>query len=222
MEKLITVVLTSYNRTRLLEEAIQSVRSQTYKNLEIFIIDDGSPQTTRDIITSHAEQDPRIIYIQTDKKDSQRKKVTDYAENINTCISQSTGEYFAYLTCDDKYYPNHISTLLRALEEDPNKYIVFGLQQIVRYNKINHTFKKISIRNPNPNPLPQAACQVDHNSFMHRRSTLELVPEWPTHISIYGCADAAYFELLNKHWPHHKISTVTTEHRLHKDSIQAL
>lgn len=221
-EKLVTCILTSYNRTRLLDEAIQSIRTQTYTNLEIFVIDDGSPQTTRNIISKHANEDSRIIYIQTDKQDSQRKQVTDYAQNINTCLKQSTGEYIAYLTCDDIWYPQHIELLANALTNDPNKQIVYGKQKITRYNPNNHTFTEVGIRDPQPDPLPQGACQVDHNSFMHTRVTLALCPEWPIDIVHYGAGDAAYFQLLNQHWPHHKVPHITTEHRYHKGSIQGL
>ena len=57
-QKLVSVVMPTYNRAHLLPRAIESALSQTYKNLEIIIVDDGSTDNTEQIVKKY--QDPRI------------------------------------------------------------------------------------------------------------------------------------------------------------------
>ena len=57
---LASIVITSYNRTQLLQRAIESAINQTYKNIEIIIVDDGSKQETLDILKDLEKSDTRI------------------------------------------------------------------------------------------------------------------------------------------------------------------
>lgn len=216
-----TVILTSYNRTYELKECILSVLKQTLTDFEFFIIDDGSEEKTRKIINKFSLMDDRIKYLQTDYDgDRINSDLCRYSDNINTCIEKSSGEYITYLTDDDIFYPNHLSSLSKMLDEDPEKMIVFGQQHIEFKNENWITYKKAS-RNIITNPLQKASAIVDHNSILHKRSLLDEVGLWPTGKEHWASADAGFFDKITAAGHlFYPCSEHTSAHRWHKNSVQ--
>lgn len=95
MENMLSVIVTTYNRANYLKECISSIQVQTYKNLEIIVIDDCSKDNTQDIINDIKENDNRIRYIKHNiNKGAGAAK--------NTGIEAATGEYVTFVDSDDK------------------------------------------------------------------------------------------------------------------------
>ncbi len=90
---LVSIVLPIYNVEKYLPECLESVINQTYKNLEIICVDDGSPDSSADIVEKYKEADGRIILI------SQKNQGLSGARN--TGISAASGEYIMFLDSDD-------------------------------------------------------------------------------------------------------------------------
>ncbi|MDA1317288.1 MAG: glycosyltransferase family 2 protein [bacterium] len=88
----ITVLITTYNRSELLKHAIQSVLNQTLKHIEIIILDDASPDDTKDVVASYI--DKRITYIR-------QKNNVGFTQNFIAGIKNATGEYVFLLSDDD-------------------------------------------------------------------------------------------------------------------------
>jgi glycosyltransferase involved in cell wall biosynthesis len=109
-DKLISVIIPSYNSGRFLGRAIESVVNQTYKNLEIIIVDDGSVDETEKIAKAWQGKDKRIKYIK-------HQKNMGLAASRNTGIKNSQGEYIAFLDADDIWLPQKIETQLKKLKE---------------------------------------------------------------------------------------------------------
>jgi len=106
---LCTIVLATYNRPKLLPVALESALKQTYRNLEVVVVNDGGCDVS-DVIARF--NDPRVRYVS--------KPVNLGAGNsYNTAIFESTGKYIGYLADDDLYYPNHVETLVSFLENNP-------------------------------------------------------------------------------------------------------
>lgn len=101
----VSVVIPTYNRAHLISRAIQSVLSQSYQNLEIVIIDDGSIDNTEEIIKSF--KNDRIVYIRHDKN-----KGASAARN--TGIKASKGEYIAFQDSDDEWFPEKLEQQMKA------------------------------------------------------------------------------------------------------------
>ncbi|MEG0643131.1 MAG: glycosyltransferase family 2 protein [Clostridia bacterium] len=89
----VSIVLPVYNRESTLESCINSIVNQTYKNIEIIIVDDGSTDKSHDIINKFKKIDNRIIYIYT------KNKGVSNARNIG--INKSSGEYITFVDSDD-------------------------------------------------------------------------------------------------------------------------
>ena len=104
---LVSIIMTVYNGERFLSEAIESCLVQTYANLELIIIDDGSTDSSLDIISSF--KDDRIVLLINEFNKGQ-----SYSRNRG--IKESFGEYIAVMDADDVAYPNRIERQLDNLE----------------------------------------------------------------------------------------------------------
>ena len=90
---LVSIVLPVYNVEKYLPRCLDSVTGQTYKDLEIICVDDGSPDGSVEIIKRYAENDDRIVLI------SQKNQGLSGARN--TGINAARGEYIMFLDSDD-------------------------------------------------------------------------------------------------------------------------
>ena len=101
-EELISVVITTYKRTYELERAIKSILNQTYKNLEIIIVDDNAKEIeTREKVEKIIKKFPHLIYIQN-------KENLGGALSRNVGIKNANGNFIAFLDDDDEYVKEKI------------------------------------------------------------------------------------------------------------------
>lgn len=108
-QKLLTVVITAYNQEEYIEECIRTVASQTYKDLDIVIVDDGSIDGTGSISDKWAEGDTRIRVIH---------KINGGSVSARKCgISEARGEYIAYIDGDDWLEPDHYEKVMNCIDD---------------------------------------------------------------------------------------------------------
>ena len=104
----ISIVIPFYNSEKYLYNCIKSILNQTCKDIEIICVDDGSSDSSKDIIYSF--QDKRIRYFYTENKG------VSYARNIG--IKQVKGKYLLFVDSDDWIEPNTCDCLLSAMEKN--------------------------------------------------------------------------------------------------------
>ena len=110
MQELISVIIPVYNTECYLGACLDSVLNQSYQNLEIIVINDGSTDYSQQIATKYAEQDDRIkIYSHEN---------TGPAEVRNFGLSVATGDYIAFVDSDDLLYPDALEILLGVLARE--------------------------------------------------------------------------------------------------------
>lgn len=108
MEKsLISVIVPIYKVEAYLERAICSILNQTYENLQIILVDDGSPDNCGSICDTYAGKDKRITVI--------HKENGGLSDARNAGLDVATGEYIVFLDSDDYIAPFFIETLMEAL-----------------------------------------------------------------------------------------------------------
>jgi len=112
---LVSIIIPAYNAENYIRRAIESALNQTYKNIEIFVVDDGSTDSTAQIIKSY--KDPHIIYLY--QKNQGQGRARNYA------IEKSHGEYIAFLDADDIYLPEKIEQEVQFLTNNPQYQIAY-------------------------------------------------------------------------------------------------
>lgn len=115
---LVSVILCTYNRAHLVKRAIASVLIQTYRNWELIIIDDGSTDSTEQVVMPLVKSDPRILYL--------RQPNNGLAESRNVGIRLARGEFMTFLDSDDEYRKDHVATRVQLLLKRPSIALVYG------------------------------------------------------------------------------------------------
>lgn len=107
MQEQISVIITVYNTAPYLEQCLDSVLKQTYQNLEIILVDDGSRDESPQICDAYAKKDSRVLVIHQENKGAPRARKTGYAA--------SHGRYISIIDSDDWLEPVMLETLYNAL-----------------------------------------------------------------------------------------------------------
>jgi glycosyltransferase involved in cell wall biosynthesis len=127
----VSIVLPTYNRAHTLQQSIRSILEQTHKDFELIIVDDGSSDTTQEVLTSFS--DPRIRIIRHDKN-------RGVAEARNTGVRAARYPYIAFQDSDDEWLPHHLEKLLQALEQSPQH---TGIAYSAFYREDSHGRQKL-------------------------------------------------------------------------------
>ena len=109
MCKLISVIIPVYNAEQYLDRCLQSVLDNTYQNLEIILVDDGSRDGSGAICDRYAERDSRFVVI--------HKNNAGTAAARNDALAIARGDYIAFCDNDDYISPYFYEYMLRAMEE---------------------------------------------------------------------------------------------------------
>ncbi len=108
MNNLVSIIMPAYNAEEYIEEAIRSVLSQTYQNWELFIINDGSTDTTEDKIASFTDE--RIKYY--------KKKNGGVSSARNLGLENMKGDFFCFLDADDYFTSNSLESRIAVFKSD--------------------------------------------------------------------------------------------------------
>ncbi len=111
---MVSVVITTKNRQQLLPRAIESVLSQTYPDLEVIVVDDGSDRPV-----TWTGSDPRVRILRNDKS-------VGLSAARNRGFAEAGGEYFCMLDDDDFYFPDKLEKQVAYLEANPGIDLVFS------------------------------------------------------------------------------------------------
>ena len=106
----ISVIMPVYNGEKFLKEAIESILNQTFQNFELIIINDGSKDSSLDIIKKYENSDNRIKVINQEN--------AGVSVSRNNGIKNSIGEYVAFIDCDDLWLPKKLETQLESFNKD--------------------------------------------------------------------------------------------------------
>jgi len=155
---LISVIMPVYNGEKYLREAIESILNQTYTDFEFIILNDGSTDTTEEIILSY--DDPRMVYVKNEKN-------LQIVKTLNKGIALAKGKYVARMDADDLSFPERFEVQIKFLEKNKDidicgTYIkFFGKKYGIQKYPTSHEEIKVNL-------LFNAA--LAHPSVMARRS----------------------------------------------------
>ena len=114
-EERISVIIPTYNRGNYILEAVESVLSQTYRRLELIVVDDGSTDDTGRILS---ELEADLIYI--------RQENRGFAAARNVGVDNSSGSFLAFLDSDDIWLEDKLRMQMEVFEQSPETDVVYG------------------------------------------------------------------------------------------------
>jgi len=206
----ISVITTVYNCKNFIDQSIESILSQTFRNFEFIIVDDGSIDGTTEIIKESAAKDNRIVpvYLQSN---------SGRVFSLNKAIELSKGKYIAIQDADDVSLSERLFKQYNFLEENSD-YLLVGSNIFI----IDETGKIISrpLRPENDNELKFSLlfkCTFANPSIMYRRNVLTenniLYEENFNHAE-----DFRLISLINNLGKVHNIKDILIEHRRHGEN----
>jgi glycosyltransferase involved in cell wall biosynthesis len=110
---LVSVIIPTHNRETVLPRALQSALGQTYRNLEIVVVDDASTDRTRELLRAIPDRRLRLL-------EHQERRGASAARN--TGLRSCQGEYVSFLDSDDEWLPHKLETQITAMQEKNQKF----------------------------------------------------------------------------------------------------
>ena len=159
-DKLVSVIMPVYNRVETVKLAVDSVLNQTYKNIELIIVDDGSKDGSTELLKNL--DDERIVLI--------CKENSGVSSARNCGLSVATGDYIAYLDSDNTWDPRYLSAMVGAFTKLTDADALYSGQLLFKGEKMEPfavrygSYNKSLLYNRN---------YIDLNAFCHKREVYQ-------------------------------------------------
>ncbi len=180
VKPLVSIIIPTYNRSNLVRKAILSCSNQTYSELEIIVVDDGSIDDTSKVIDSMMRKDPRIKYF--------RKQNEGLPKALNYGFKHAKGLFLTWTSDDNSYFKAAIEKMVRFLL-NTGLYFVYCDYFVVRYNNYDKKeWAKLSSKNPLQWGNKVGPCFLYHRKILENIGdydpTTELVEDYDYWIRI--------------------------------------
>lgn len=119
---LVSVIIPIYNAEKYLSRCIESILQQSYKSLEVILINDGSTDKSKEICLDYSHRDERIKVIQIENHGP------GYARNMGLKIAR--GEYIQFTDSDDTLPLNYLEAMVSRIEQDNSDIVICGIENI--------------------------------------------------------------------------------------------
>lgn len=133
-EELVSVIIPTFNRKNTITRCVDSVLNQTYRNIEVIVVDDGSTDDTESVFAGNS--DPRVIY-------------TKYGSNRGACYARNygcslaKGKYIAFQDSDDTWVPEKIEKELAYLIDTGADFVFCGMNRVNPMTGENYYYPEI-------------------------------------------------------------------------------
>ncbi|WP_341936699.1 glycosyltransferase family 2 protein [Marinimicrobium sp. C2-29] len=212
---LVSVIMPTYNNAELIGETIDSVRAQTYQNLEIIVVDDGSTDNTEEVIKELMQTDTRVHY---------KKIANSYSPTArNIGFKMAHGDYVASIDSDDLWPATKIEMQLEALNNNPDAVVVGCVQRFTEDSEGNKEFGTISCPPSQAGDYVHNLLSMDHqqmvnlNTLFAKRSTICADGLWDP--EVWTAHDWEVWIRLAKKYPFIHTNEVLQHYRKHHSSV---
>ncbi len=207
----VSVVIPAFNQVDYLREALNSVVNQTYSNLEVLVVDDGSTDGTRELVLELVKKDSRVVYI------GQENDKTYGLGARNWGMLNATGEWIALLDQDDIWYPNKIEKQIDFLVQNEHIGCTFTPVDFVDKNGVKFDTQKDAVFSEYgyQELILKNYIYVSSGIFSRKLLSLTGLPNESS-----GYADWWLWLSLAKHTKIVKLDQVLAAYRIQPDSYQ--
>lgn len=201
---MVSIILCTYNRENLLPLAVTSVLSQTYRDWELIIVDDGSTDQTRELIRRFRRNEPRIRYY--------FQKNKGLAAARNTGLRHVRGAYICFVDSDDELAPRHLEHRVRYLRDHPAVDMLHGGMTLIGPKRKHFV---VDLTDPSKK-IHLSKCHIG-GTFFFRKKVLTKVPGFSP---IPFGEDFDFFRRADEQFTIRKVRWTT--YRYHLDSADRL
>lgn len=177
-----SVIVGSYNRPKLIARALRSIVEQTGPNWELIVSDDASNEETISVIRSFTDGDPRCLLLHAPDRPAPGLRADGNVRavrRINDALRRATNDVIHYLPDDDFFAPNRFLSFESVLNNRSVSMAYGRLQYVEADGRVTGTLFP-------GGPVMDPLCQLDQSQVAHRRSCLDVVPEWPSDPDVIG------------------------------------
>lgn len=208
-QPLVTIVIPNFNHAPYLAAAIQSVLDQTYANVEIVVVDDGSTDNSRDVAASFADQ-IKIIH-QVNR---------GLSEARNSGIRAAQGTYIGLLDADDMLEPDYLKTLTTMLSTTPSAHgVICGYRFVDEQNRPLPQIESRRLQEDELYPLLlRGNFLVPESILLHRQCYEDVGPFDP---SLSACEDWDMWLSVTKKFRIISTDQILTRHRVLPESMSS-
>jgi glycosyltransferase involved in cell wall biosynthesis len=200
---LVSVVVPTYNRAHLLPEALDACLNQTYTNLEIIVVNDGSKDATDALLTSYAARDKRLRFIS--------KENEGIPDTVNRGFREARGEYLTWTSDDNYYYPHAIEAMVEYLDAHPDVAMVYSDCRFI--DAAGADLGIVEAEEPESLEYHCAAA----GCLLFRRSVLDTVD--PFRRQWTRCHDFDFYHRIYAHFRVARLPQVLYAYRVHEASM---
>ena len=168
---MISVIIPVYNVENYLEECLKSVQTQTYTNIEVILVNDGSTDKSKLICERYCKEDRRFQLLNQENQGLSAAR--------NNGVASSTGEFIAFVDSDDIILPNYLETLIHYMTEDVD--IVECIFTVKKMEFLDENIETTTIifegdSNEAVKFFPNHTLNVNAVTKLYRREIVEAVP----------------------------------------------
>ena len=187
MDVLVSIVITTFNRADFIERAIHSCFNQTYKNIEVIVVDDGSTDNTKDLLKDYCSSGAIYYYVTENKE-------RNAARNFGAYVSK--GKYIKFLDSDDTIEPAYIETCISFFQTNPRIEILFTNISVCLPDRKSH--KKTGIlKNKNLIDSLWYKNEFAFSSVIIKRETFFITKGFDEDRTLIGAEDWEYWMRLS-------------------------
>lgn len=207
---LVSVIISTYNRSNVLKYAISSVINQTYQHFEIIVIGDHCTDDTEEVVCSFTA--PRITFYNLEENFGEQS----YPNNVG--YSKSKGGLIAWLNHDDLWYPEHLETLVNELSQTDSG-LVYSWYLPYNWHKLNRTYN-LPVFTKDSRYYPFFS--VPASTWLVKREVVEEVGPWKSAWEIYNIPSQDWINRVHKAGkkitPVNKLSVIAIQSGMRKNS----
>lgn len=186
MQPKVSVIIPAYNCEKYISKCIESIINQTYQNIEILIINDGSKDKTKDVINSFVNKDKRIAYIEQENSGPSVAR--------NNGIDKAKGDYLIFIDSDDTVSENYVENLLNNILIKKSDIVCCGYIDISIYGEFKYSDFIDDTNNIKKEDFLYKVCQGTGGVLWSKIFKKEIIDKYNIRMKkdIYMCEDLIF------------------------------
>jgi len=213
---LVSMIMTVYNGEKFLKEAVDSTLAQTYENIEIILVNNGSTDSTKKILDDIKDKRVKIIHLERNK---------GIAKALNIGIKEAQGSWIAIQDADDNSYPTRIEEQVKYIIKHPGlvgvgtfiECISGGSSISQEHLKGVEQYRNAVVSKEQVRDMIFWGCPLTHSSVMFSKDAYNKVGGYSTDYKIASDYDL-WLKLLEK-GEMENVPKVLLQYRIHKESL---